>query len=293
MSQPNFLIVGAAKSGTTSLYHYLKQHPNVFMPDFKEPQYFVRQEVAERLPKGVYDKAAYLALFQDATEKRIGEASVFYLFYYQRAIQNILSELGKDTKIVIILRNPVERCYSAYQYVSRNNVMETWSIEKALGQEQERMQANKQLTPMAYYQQMGLYTDAVKAYQSAFTDVHVMLYDDFKSDPKTSMKALGQFLSIKGLENIDSTTRYNVGGKQWKYPILKQLFVPNSGLKKIAKKVTGSPKWVRRLRASGEEDAVPMDSEMRSRLIKFYKEDVLKLEKILDRNLQMWLNESA
>lgn len=293
MNKPNFLIVGAAKSGTTSLYHYLKQHPDVFMPEFKEPHYFVREQVKERLHRGVYDKETYDALFQDAKEPLVGEASVFYLFYYQEAISNILSELGVDTKIVIILRNPIERCYSAYQYVSRNNIMETWPIEKALDQEAARLAKNTRLTPMAYYQQMGLYADAVEAYKAAFANVHVMLYDDFKSDAKKSMSHLGEFLVIEGLDQFDLATQHNVGGRQWKHPILKQLFVTNSVLKKAAKKIIGSPKWVSQLRAAGEEKVVPINSAIRQRLIRYYKSDVLRLEKIIDRNLQMWINEGA
>lgn len=293
MSKPNFLIVGAAKSGTTALYHYLKQHQDIFMPDFKEPHYFVRQQVANRLHRGVYDRAAYNALFQDAREPLVGEASVFYLFYYQEAISNILSELGADTKIVMILRNPVDRCYSAYQYVSRNNVMETWSIEKALDNEEERLAQNTNLTPMAYYQKMGLYANAVEAYKTAFEHVHVILYDDFKSNPQKSMSELGQFLGVEGLDKLNLASRHNVGGKQWKYPILKQLFVPNSKLKKVAKKIIGTPQWVRQLRAASEQKAAPMSKKMRDRLIAYYKDDVLKLEKILDKNLQMWIDESA
>ena len=83
MKKPNFLIVGAAKSGTTSLFHYLRQHPAVFMPDFKEPQYFVHSKIQGRLHKYITKREDYLNLFRNAHQHCVGEASVFYLYFYK------------------------------------------------------------------------------------------------------------------------------------------------------------------------------------------------------------------
>ena len=98
MKLPNFLIVGAAKSGTTSLFHYLKQHPEVFMPSFKEPQYLVASKVRGRVFKNISVLEDYKGLFEDASQKAVGEASVFYLYFYKEAIQNIKTILG-DTQV--------------------------------------------------------------------------------------------------------------------------------------------------------------------------------------------------
>ena len=108
---PNFLIVGAAKSGTTSLYNYLNQHPEVFMPTFnldgvnvKEPQFFVKQKIINKIHFGIWDWESYKDLFKKAqNHQAIGEASVFYLYYYEEAIKNIKRYLNSEVKIIIIL----------------------------------------------------------------------------------------------------------------------------------------------------------------------------------------------
>ena len=125
---PNFLVVGAGKSGTTSLYHYLKAHPDVFMSRIKEPGFIVAQFI--KMPQsGVGDErqstvgnfSDYCRLFEDAEGKKaVGEASNDNLYHYERAIPYIKRFFG-DIKIIIILRNPVDRAFSAYTYLLRDN----------------------------------------------------------------------------------------------------------------------------------------------------------------------------
>ena len=125
---PNFLVVGAGKSGTTSLYHYLKAHPGVFMSRIKEPGFIFAQ--FNKMPQsGVGDErqttvgsfSAYCRLFEDAEGKKaVGEASNDNLYHYERAIPYIKRFFG-DIKIIIILRNPVDRAFSAYTYLLRDN----------------------------------------------------------------------------------------------------------------------------------------------------------------------------
>ena len=109
-NKPNFLIVGAAKSGSTSLYKYLSQHPEVFMPVNKEPNYFVaeyQQKMSKDSPnykrslnRMVFEKLEYYNLYKDVSTKQkiIGEASVTYLYKYDYAIPKIKEELGKYCK---------------------------------------------------------------------------------------------------------------------------------------------------------------------------------------------------
>ena len=124
---PNFLIVGAAKCGTSSLHNYLNQHPDIFMPSYnargmkvKEPRFLVKEIIKNRVHNGVWDFEEYKSLFSDVKhEKLIGESTVLYLYYYETAIKNIKHYLGNDIKIIIMLRKPVDRAFSAYLHVSR------------------------------------------------------------------------------------------------------------------------------------------------------------------------------
>src|SRR3954462_1224231 len=109
--KPNFLIVGAAKSGTTSLFEYLRGHPDVFMPDVKEASYFAGA--------GVKNEADYLALFREAGPARaVGEASGAYLYLPDtaRAIHDLL---GPRVRIIVILRNPIDMAYSLWGHMVR------------------------------------------------------------------------------------------------------------------------------------------------------------------------------
>ena len=116
---PNFLIVGAAKCGTSSMHNYLNQHHDVFMCDPKEPHFLINKEIGtERISVGVSEKIAYEKLFLDGENlKYRGESSVMYLMYPEIVIPKIKEYLGNDVKIIIMLRNPVERAYSGYQHV--------------------------------------------------------------------------------------------------------------------------------------------------------------------------------
>lgn len=114
MKLPTFLIVGAAKCGTTSLYEYLRQHPEVFMPRRKEPNFFAGPSHGNRTTE-----AEYRALFADATSaKAVGEASVAYL-YDPGSPRRIFEYLGPETRIVIMLRNPVDMVHALWGHMVR------------------------------------------------------------------------------------------------------------------------------------------------------------------------------
>jgi hypothetical protein len=125
---PNFLIVGASRCGTTSLYHYLKEHPNIFMSSIKEPSFILSQ--FSKVPKnGIGDDRQdyidnfddYCRLFERAGDRKaIGEASSHNLYHYEKAIPTIRKFLG-DPKIIIAIRNPVEKAYSAYTFLVSEN----------------------------------------------------------------------------------------------------------------------------------------------------------------------------
>jgi len=143
---PNFLIVGAAKSGTTSLYHYLKQHTEIYMSSIKEPKFITSQFLTFPF-KGTGDEKVeqniiksfreYCNLFKDVNnDKMIGEASADNLYFFKKAI-NIITHYLKKPKIIIILRNPIERAFSHFNQFIRDN-REYLSFEEALKEEKNR-----------------------------------------------------------------------------------------------------------------------------------------------------------
>ena len=295
---PNFLNVGAAKSGTSSLHNYLNQHPEVFMPSYnsegmkvKEPRFLIKDLVKHRLHNGVWSWVEYKSLFNDVIdEKAIGESTVLYLYYYKDAIKNIKEKLGNDVKIIIMLRNPADRAYSAFQHVSRG-FKEQNSFEESLEMEDGRLEREGNLTPMVMYKDMGLYYEMVKAYQENFKDVHIVIYDDFRDDTESEMKKAYQFLGISDNKDIDYETRHNIGGKRWKNNMMKHLLMRKNTIKSIFKKII--PKGLRRgirnnLVSASTNKVPPMKDHTRIMLNDFFREDVKQLSTLLNRDLTHW-----
>jgi len=295
---PNFLIVGAAKSGTSSLHNYLNQHPEVFMPSYnsegmkvKEPRFLIKDLVKHRLHNGVWTWEEYKSLFNDVIdEKAIGESTVLYLYYYKDAIKNIKEKLGNDVKIIIMLRNPADRAYSAFQHVSRG-FKEQNSFEKSLEMEDGRLERVENLTPMVMYKDMGLYHEMVRSYQENFSNVHIVIYDDFRDDTENEMKKTYQFLGISDNEDIDYVTRHNVGGKRWKNDKMKHLFMKENPIKSVIKRII--PKGIRKglrnnLVTASTNKVLLMKDQTRIMLNDFFREDVRKLSDLLNRDLTHW-----
>lgn len=299
-NKPNFLIVGAAKSGTTSLYHYLSNHPQVYMstPN-KEPKYFIwKKFVNLKTDNPIHDEFIqnsticnqdeYLNLFHQAGEaKAIGEGSVMYLYYYQMAIQNIKKELG-DIKIIIMLRNPVERAYSAYTHLVRDH-SEFNSFDKALAIEEDRITQN--YAPLYHYRKVGLYYEQVKAYMENFSNVKVIIFDDFIKSTEKNMKEIYDFLEIDS-DFIPNNYKkiYNKSGipnNKWLHSIITKpnlikdglkIIIPNKMIKKVIENVKD-----RNLKR------VKMSKATEKELLNYYESDVIKLQALINQNLSHWM----
>jgi hypothetical protein len=296
---PNFLIVGAAKSGTSSLHNYLNQHPEVFMPSYnkegmkvKEPRFLIKDLVQHRLHNGVWTFEEYQSLFADVKdEKAIGESTVLYLYYFKYAIKNIKHYLGEEVKIIIMLRNPTDRAYSAFQHVSRG-FKENNSFEESLEIETGRMEREETLTPMVMYKEMGMYYKMAKAYMESFKNVHIIFYEDFRDNIELEMNKVYNFLGISINIEIDLTARHNVGGKRWKDETMKFVFMKDSPIKSILKSVLPKnlKKGIRnKLVNASTNKVVPIKEETRKMLNDYFKEDIKKLSELLNKDLQHWI----
>lgn len=295
---PNFLIVGAAKSGTSSLHNYLHEHPEVFMPSYnregmkvKEPRFLIKDLVQHRLHNGVWNFEEYQCLFSDVREEKvIGESTVLYLYYYQHAIKNIKYYLGEEVKIIIMLRNPIDRAYSAFQHVSRG-LKETNSFEESLEIEKGRLERETNLTPMVMYKEMGMYYSMVKAYKDSFKNIHIVFYEDFRDNIALEMNKVYSFLGISKDINVNLNKRYNVGGKKWKNKKSKHFFMKDNWAKSILKSIT--PKEIRqeirnKLVNLSTKEVEEMKKETRKMLNNYFQEDIKKLSELLNKDLQHW-----
>ena len=294
MSIPNLLIVGAAKSGTTSLHEYLKQHPDIFMSNHKEPHFLINNEIGKkRIHKAVIDIESYHDLFKEGKEfKYRGESSVMYLLFPEICIRNIKKHLGNDIKIIIMLRNPIERAYSGYQHNRRYNVSENLSFEEAIEKAENRYQENNTMTPATRYLELGLYHKQVSMFKDNFRDVHIILYDDYCADIDNCFIKLFDFLNLEGI-NINSNRKHMTGGWIWKSNFIKKILVRNNKFKSFVKCIIPI-KFLRGLIRNflitlSTRNAKKMNLETKSKLLNFYKEDINKLSSLINRNLSHWL----
>lgn len=292
---PNFLIAGVARCGTTSLFHYLKQHPEIGFPKKKEPKYFSslhikfpQQGIGDATvdTKIVKDLEEYKALFQ-YLEKflKIGEASSDYFYYYKNTIAEIKKSLG-DIPIIISIRNPVERSYSAYNNLVRDG-RETLSFKEALEQEEERI--SKGWDWMWAYKEGSLYAEGLKAFRENFSKVKVVLFEELQENPDAVLEEIELFLGVKPYNNYDTSVQYSPSGNP-KNRLVKLISSRNSKplnfLRTTAMAVVPRKKLEKISKGFFAKEK--MDHEVLEDLKKYFKKDIEETGKLLGRNLNSW-----
>jgi hypothetical protein len=297
--KPNFLVAGVAKSGTTSLFYYLIQHPDISIPK-KETFYFIREfyanqtkdEIGSRDTKQLITTTeAYNNLYAGSNTKAIGEVSTCYLHFPEMAIPEIKKTLG-DPAILIILRNPVDRAYSGYKHFIRMQ-RETLSFEEGLKAEAERK--NSHWDFMWQYAAFGFYAKQVKAFQENFSKVKVILNEDLENNPTQVMQDIFKFIGVDDQFIPDTKTRFNISDSQANNFWFKY-FIKNKFAKTFIKPITEaviSPvtkrKIVHMLRTPAKKKKEDIDLATRNKLHELYRNDTLELQQLIGRDLSSWL----
>jgi hypothetical protein len=274
MTLPTFLIIGAAKSGTTSLYHYLRQHPDIFMSPIKEPNYYTD---GDNLPRGaIRSREKYDSLFAGAKGERArGEASVRYLNAIA-GVDRIHADLP-GVRLIAVLRQPAERAYSSYLSSSTSG-RETRSAEEAL-------------QPGSYPFETSLYYPRLRRYYSRFPSEQIMviLFDDLIASPQQVLRAIFRFLGVDADFVADTSIRRNIGA------------APRSNvLNRMADSALGlirpfTPLWLRsrglstKLRGPLLRKPEPLAPQLRARLTEQYRSDIMATGELIGRDLSHWL----
>lgn len=288
---PNFLIVGGARCGTTSLYHWLHQHPDVFLPSVKEPTYFVHGY-------DLFDWDQYRSLFRAAQGRRaVGEASIAYLVAPESASW-IRRELGV-VKIIVLLRHPVQRAVSLYSWMAQEGYEWLQPFERALAEEDRRYGDDtfrKRCLEYFWsymYFRSGLYYEQVKRYLDTFgsDSVRVYLFEALTQSPLDVYRDVCRFLGVSDTF-LPLFTRQNPS----RIPrsirlqcLLRHIHetaqsFPGPGRRPLRGLATAAMNA--NLRAAG---AWPLSASLRQNLVARYREDIVKLGHLLGRDLSTWL----
>lgn len=298
MNKPNFLIIGAAKSGTTSLYQYLGQHPSIYLSPIKETNFFATNFVEEepnfeelnftlkqarKLDFPITNLEAYQKLFDEVSPKQtaVGEVSPLYMnsFIAAKKIKSYLP----DAKLIVVLRNPIDRAYSGYQMQLRQT------------DEDRSFASNLDLDEI--YIRTGFYYDQLKRFFDIFdrNKIKVLLFEDLKQNTLTYIQEIFEFLEVDNTFIPDMSMKFNQGGipknkslydfllySQTSMTIRKgiKLFIPLQIRRKLGTKLNDT------LLSKSQ----PLTPEVRETLKTIYLKDILKLEKLINKELQQWLN---
>jgi len=276
---PNFFIVGAAKAGTSSLYAYLKNTPGVYMSEHKEPHYFI-----DNMKPGYYDESKYLQLFKNVkNEKAIGEASPGYLIDPSSA--KCIHDKIPDAKIIILLRDPVERAFSNYLMFTKRTKKDLSSHEIFLETFGTEYGLKYDKNP---YLGRGLYSSQVKKYLEIFGEenVGIWFFEDMKKDTMQVVKGVLKFLKIDSLPPDNVSKIYN---PYWVFrgKIAESLF-SNTTIRKIVPiflpTLTLRHLVFNKLFIKEAQKPKLPESERR-KLENYYYDDVIALEKVLKKKI--------
>ncbi len=292
---PNFLIVGASKAGTSSVWNYLNEHPDIYLPRPKEPLFFIKDVYNKFNPNDpgysaikdiiIQNEKSYSEVFSTrAKYKCKGEATASYLYYFNEAIPNILKTLGKNVKIIIILRNPFDKVVSHYKfYLGRG--WETKSFENAL--QNERYRIENGYNPFYHYTNQGYYYESVKAFLKSFSNVHICFYEDLKSNPQKFLDEIFDFLEVEKINIESKNTIYNKSHVPKSKTFLKAYQHTLKNLK-FLRNVLPFVNWKgikHKILKFNEMSDFSISDIQKEELNNLYKEDIAKLETLIGINL--------
>ena len=287
MTLPNFIMIGVAKAGTTSFFHYLDQHPQIYMCPIKATNFFGYEDARnwKWMEEGdppllrnfpVRTVEEYEASFAGAsTEIAIGEVSPQY-FRCPTAAQRIHESIP-NVKLIVSLRNPADRAFSGF-------LMRTRRGDAVKGFYEE-------LSPQSSHVKEGFYYRRLKRYLDIFSkdQIKIYLFEEFRKEPARIVANLYEFLGVATNFVPDTSTRHNPAGIP-KIRLLNQLFF-HPTLINIAKSVIPEniQGMAKRVQQQNLKAAPKLPAELRAELLNHYREDILKLQELVDHDLSVWL----
>ena len=301
MRRPNLFIIGAPKSGTTSLYEYLRGHPDVFMSPMKEPFYCSPDVVSgprRRQLRHVHDESAYLELFADARDERwLGEASTGYMV--SEAAAGLVNEFDPAARLIAMVRNPVEVVQALHDERVSHGVEDIADLAQALDADDDRRAGHglpKGSSPLgATYVDAGRFGEQLERWFAAFgrDRVHVIVFDDFAADTEASFQAVLRFLEIDPTYRPTSFEVHNPSHRMRGGLVgsIRRSFVGRA-LRRVAGRLMGERRATRLAREARHSRVArrsnvrqPLAPEVRARLEDQLESDVARLSEMLDRDL--------
>jgi Sulfotransferase family len=298
--RPDFFIVGAFKCGTTALFDYLRQHPQVFMPFHKEPLFF-GDDLTRRY--GRMTEEQYLDLFREAAPgQRVGEASAWYL--YSTSAAREIAAFSPGAQIIVMLRNPVDVMYAEHSQLLFTAQEDLADFGAALDAEPARRRGER-LPPgpirveTLYYRHSVQFASQLRRYFDLFgrDRVHVILFNDFVGQTPAVYRGILEFLGVDPSFQADFAVQNP--NKRVRFAALQRLiYQPPGPLVRVVPWLRRFPLF-HRLRSaalrlnSSPTRRPPMDAALRERLLGEMAPEIGELGELIGRDLSRWLTGSA
>jgi len=309
-SCPDFIIAGAAKSGTTALHYMLDQHPDIFMSGIKETNYFIqgfepfehwRSHSGIQLVEGQHEtdiidsKEKYIALFSSSLPGQItGESSPAYLM--NASVPARIKSHNADTKIILILRNPSDVSYANFVHQVRDN-MESIKVTEVKHIIRDEHYNKVDLHPFGFHLKLPEYSLQIPEYLKKINkkNIRIIVYEEFLKDKNKALSDLFLFLGVSQHIDINVDRRVNVSGLP-KSKFIQNIIQGNRAWKKIVNLVI--PKKPRRrirliLESMNTGKKPVLDQSVRNQLDQYFLKDVEYLEEILERKIPVWREKST
>ncbi len=304
MRRPTFLLLGAAKAGTSSLYRYLQQHPELFVPTPKEPNFFALggRPANFRGPGddvtinqySIHDPESYRRLFKPGRKaKASGEASTLYL-YDESAPQAIRNALP-DAKLIVMLRDPVERAFSSYLHLIRDGRETAATFAEALAAEPDRRRAGWE--HLWHYREVGRYARQLERYYRLFDrrQMRVYLFEEYIADPARTLASVFDFLGVASEFEVETDRRYNVSGLP-RSQRLQGLLKGSPTVRRLARALVPRPVrnaiWAEVNRWNTRPGKPSIGRADRDSLLATYRAEQSALESLLGRPIEGWFERS-
>ena len=290
---PDFFVLGVAKGGTTSLHHYLRQHPALFLPYEKELHFFDAEE--ERFSSGL---DSYLQYFSDAEDRLTGDATPSYFRNVEEAADRMQRLYGEaPPRFLLLLRDPVERAYSHYLHnVSEGR--EPLSFEEALEAEQADP-ASKREAWKGYFAD-GVYADPLEQWFARVSrDRFLILRSEALAHaPDASLQEIFRFLGVDPTVEVDTDAYLNQTGEEQSRALGKLLSVFPSRLRSATRRWIPESirlpveQFIRRRSIGDASDRPTLDPALERALRIRFAPHVRRLADLLDRDFSAWLPSS-
>jgi hypothetical protein len=298
---PDFFIVGHPKSGTTALYEMLRRHPQIFMPDLKEPRFFAPELYPRRSEVHPHTLEEYVSLFEAARPGQVtGEASPLYL--RSRTAAGLIAKLRQDARIIAILREPASFLRSLHLQNLENHVETERDLRKALDLEGVRRQGKAiprdAIAPeVLMYSEHVQYVEQLRRFHAAFppAQVLVLVYDDFRADNEGTVRQVLRFLGVDDkhpIEMVEANPTVRVRSTRL-YELLRSLYLGRGGAASAVKAgiKTVTPRRLRLEALHATRHRIlygkprPPDEELMVELQRRFKSEVVALSEFLGRDL--------